>query len=343
LETESRESNSPLIGSEIAGLLEEQPYSFSFFQAVRLLEHLHPDRAPVGKFVPPSSEAVRFRAPATLSFPASEIQSIEHVDGQHEMTVNFLGLTGPAGVLPLYYTELIAARQREGDHASGEFLDLFNHRVISLFYRAWAKYRFSVAFEKSDADRFSLELLGLVGMGTPGLQRRQDVLDDSFIYYAGMLMNHARSASSLRNILADYFDVDVEIQEFAGSWYKLDSEMQTCLDETASDYGRLGLGVVAGDEVWQDESTVRITLGPLPLERYLEFLPGGGAYEALRSLTRFFAGDELDFEVQLLLKRDDVPACDFGAAGAAAPRLGWVTWVKSLPFGNEAADTILRL
>jgi type VI secretion system protein ImpH len=332
------------MGFEITEMLEEQPYVFSFFQAVRLLERLDPDREPVGKFVPPAAEAVHFGAPASLDFPASEIQSIEMREGKPpKMKVNFIGLTGPLGVLPLYYTDLIASRLREGDRAFSDFLDIFNHRIVSLFYRAWAKYRFSVAYEKSDTDRFSLELLGLLGLGTPGLQSRQEVPDDSFIYYAGLLMAQSRSAANLRQILSDYFDVDVEIEEFAGSWCRLAPEMQTCFTEAPRESERLGLGVVAGDEVWQDESAVRIRIGPLPLKQYLEFLPGGGAHEALRALTRFFSGDELDFEVELRLKRGDVPACELGAEGDGAPRLGWVTWLKSRPFAHEAADTILRL
>jgi type VI secretion system protein ImpH len=343
LATESRAAHPRVTDPEIAAMLEEQPYSFDFFQAVRLLERINPDRQPVGKFVPPRSEAAHFGVPGSLGFPASEIQAITWTEDEPpEMTVNFMGLTGPMGVLPLYYTELIASRLREGDRVLKDFLDIFNHRLISLFYRAWAKHRFSVAYEEEDTDRFSLQLLGLIGLGTAGLQGRQAVLDDLFIYYAGLLMGHSHSAAALKQILADYFDVTVEIEEFAGSWYKLDSRMQSCLDEAGGDSGRLGFGVVAGDEVWQDESTVRIKVGPLSLEKYLDFLPGGGAYKALVALTRFFSGDELDFELQLILKRDEVPACALGAEGQAGPRLGWVTWIKSLPFGQEAR-TILRL
>jgi type VI secretion system protein ImpH len=147
----------------------------------------------------------------------------------------------------------------------------------------------------------------------------------------------------LKQLLSDYFEVDVRIDEFAGSWQRLDPELQTCIGDAGEDSGKLGFGAVVGDEVWQDESTVRIKLGPLPLDQYLEFLPGGGAFQALRALTRFFSGDELDFEVQLILRRDDVPGCELGAEGVAAPRLGWVTWMKTIPFGREAEDTILRL
>ena len=126
---------------------------------------------------------------------------------------------------------MIAAREREGDRTLSDFLDIFNHRLISLFYRAWAKYRFSVGYEKADTDRFSLQLLALIGLGTLHLQNRQKFLDDSLIYYAGWLMPHSRSAASFKQIISDYFNVNLEIEEFAGSWYKLDTQIQTCLDE----------------------------------------------------------------------------------------------------------------
>jgi type VI secretion system protein ImpH len=332
--------------SEIEAMLQDQPYAFSFFQAVRLLERLHSDRKPVGHFVPPASEIVRFGVSSSLAFPASEIQSFVPGDGgPSRMTVNFMGLTGPLGMLPLYYTELIDARIRDGDTALKDFLDIFNHRMISLFYRAWEKYRLAAGFEKegSEGDYFSRHLLALIGLGTPGLRNRQSIPDDAFIYYAGLLMGHSRSVTVLKQLIADFFEVEVEVQEFAGSWYRLDSHMQTQLDEAMGDSGKLGMGAIVGDEVWQDESTVRIKLGPLSLEAYLEFMPGRPAYESLQAWTRFFSGDEVNFELQLVLKRGDVPGCQLGAEGAVAPRLGWVTWVKSLPFGHEAADTILQL
>jgi type VI secretion system protein ImpH len=343
LATQSRAANSGLTDFEIADLLEEQPYCFRFFQAVRLLEHISRNRQSIGKFVPPASEAVHFGVPATLAFPASEIQSITYAENQPaKMTVNFMGLTGPSGILPHYYTELVAARLVAGDRTLADFLDIFNHRLISLFYRAWAKYHFSLAYEQSDIDRFSRELLALIGLGTPGLQSRQDVLDDSFIYYTGLLMGHCRSATNLQQLIADYFDVNVEIEEFAGSWYALDSEMQTCMDESEADSNQLGFGVIAGDEIWHDESGIRIKLGPLSLDQYVAFLPGGEAHKRLQSLTRFFSGDELDFEIQLFLRRQQVPACELGAESPVNPRLGLLTWIKSAPFQHEA-DTVFRL
>jgi len=329
---------------EIWDELERQPYCFNFFQAVRLLERLMPQREPVGKFVNPSREVARFGAHPSVTFPPSQIHSITFPDrGPARMAVNFMGLTGPLGVLPHYYTELVIARVRAKDTAMRDFLDIFNHRIISLFFQAWQKYRFTVAYERGERDRFSHHVLDLIGLGTEGLQNRQSVADDSLIYYAGLLAQWPRSASALRQILADYFEVPVEIEQFAGGWFKLDRETQCCFEDGISISAQLGVGAVVGDEIWDQQSRVRVKLGPLTLDQYQDFLPNGTAYRPLCGLLGFFAGSEFDFEVQLVLRRDEVPSCELGVEGAATPQLGWVTWMKAAPFARDPGDTILQI
>ncbi len=325
--------------------LREEPFLFEFFQAVRLLERLFPDKSPVGGFNPPSAEVVRFAAHSTLSFPASEVESLEwpRKDRTGRMMVNFMGLTGPEGILPLYYTSLLAERRRSGDHAAIEFFDIFNHRMISLFYLAWEKYRFSIAYEREGLDPFSHHLLDLVGLGTPGLQNRLPVLDDSLLYYSGLLAQRPRSAEALRNLLTDYFEVPVEVEQFAGGWYPLDRNTQTALDEGPDESGQLGFGAVVGDEVWDQTARVRVRIGPLSLDQYLDFLPQGSAFESLRALTQLFSNGEFDFEIQLILNRRDVPPCELGAEGSDAPQLGWHTYVKTRQMKEDASDTILQL
>lgn len=329
---------------ELEAALEAEPYRFDFFQAVRLLERFSPATKPVGRFARPQQEAVRFAAHPSLAFPASQLQSLERrPDGPARMEVNFMGLFGPCGVLPQAYTELIISRVRERDTALRDFLDLFNHRAISLFYQAWEKYRFTVAYERGERDRFSFVLLDLIGLGTPGLANRQAVRDDALLYYAGLLAQHPRSALALEQLLEDFFEVPVEIVQFAGDWYRLEPEAQSWLTETDRDNEQLAVGAVLGDEVWDPQARVRIRLGPLALDDYLEFLPTGSAFEPLRALVRFFAGDELDFEVQLILKREQVPFCELGAETKEAPRLGWVTWTKWSPMTRDPEETVLRL
>jgi len=342
--SESRTIDVDVAASVVGVKLREQPFCFHFFQAVRLLERLLPERTAVGKLAHPSREVAHFGAHASLSFPASEIQGIDWPDqGQPRITVNFLGLTGPEGVLPTPYTALIRERLRASDSALRDFFDVFNHRIISLFYQAWRKYRFDVAYERGERHRFTRQILSLVGLGTDGLQDRQAVPDDAFVYYAGLLGQRPRSAQALRQIIRDYFDVPVEVEQFSGGWYRLDADTQCSFSEGSIESEQLGFGAVVGDEVWNQQSRIRVVLGPLSLEQYLSFLPDGSCHKALQAWTRFFSNDEFDFEVKLILEREDVPRCELGADGACAPRLGWVTWVKSVTLGRDPDDTVLPL
>ena len=333
-----------LAGCEVEEKLRREPYSFDFFQAIRLLEKFRPERKPVGQFVHPEAEIAHFRAHPSLAFPASQIQELEWPgDGPVRMLVNFMGLIGPEGVLPNPYTSLIIERQREGDNTLRDFLDIFNHRIISLFYRAWRKYRVDVACERGERELFSRHLLSLLGLGTEGMRDRQTLSDDSLIYYAGLLAQRPRSAQALQQILSDYFDVPVAIEQFSGGWYRLDPETQCRLSEENSDSGELGFGAVVGDEMWNQQSRVRIVIGPLTLERYADFLPDGQSFKPLRGWVRFFSNDEWDFELKLILEREQVPACTLGADGVSGPQLGWVSWVKSAPFQRDPGDTVLAL
>jgi len=341
---ESRTIDSDLTQSKVEEDLRREPWSFAFFQAVRLLERLHPGSKPVGGFNNPDSEVARFRAHPSLSFPASEIQGMDWPDnGPTEMTVNFMGLTGPEGVLPNSYTTLIIERQREDDFTLCDFIDLFNHRIISLFYRAWRKYRFDVVSEQGEQKKFSGYLLSVLGLGTGGMRKRQAISDDALIYYAGLLAQRPRSAQALQQILSDYFEVPVEIEQFCGNWYRLDPETQSRLSEEEADNVELGFGAVVGNEIWNQQSRVRIVLGPLSLERYVDFLPDGQSFEKLGAWVRFFSNDEWDFEVKLLLEHQQVPECTLGTAGRTGPRLGWVSWVKSAPFDRDPGDTVLMV
>jgi type VI secretion system protein ImpH len=342
--TESGTIRSNLAVSEIAEKLRREPFKFDFFQAVRLLERFYPERTSVGRFAHPDTEVARFGAHPSLAFPASQIQAMDWPEQKAvQMTVNFMGLTGPEGVLPNPYTTLIIERLRANDSSSRDFLDIFNHRIISLFYRAWRKYRFDVACEQGERDLFSRHLLSLLGLGTDGLRDRQAVPDDTLVYYSGLLAQRPRSAQALQQILADYFEVPAEIEQFAGGWYRLDRETQCRLSEGKSESEELGFGAVVGDEVWNQQSKVRVVLGPLSLERYADFLPGGQSWKPLRAWVQFFSNDEWDFEVKLILEREQVPACTLGAEGASGPQLGWVSWVKSVPFGRDPDDTVLAL
>jgi len=330
--------------SAIEAILHKTPQEFQFFQAVRLLERLYPNRAPVGRFVSPSKEVVRFSAHASFPFPASQIQNIDWSDASSApcIMINFMGLTGPSGVLPLYYTELIVERLRQKDRGLLSFFDIFNHRMVSLFYQAWEKYRFAIAYERGERDRFSHHLMDLIGIGTKRLENRLAVRDDALLFYSGLLSMHTRSAAALERILADYFEIPVEVEQFVGAWQGLRESDLCRFDRGLGVSEQLGGGAIVGDEIWNQQAGVRVKLGPLGLTQYLDFLPSGTAYDSVRSLAKFVSRGEIDFEIQLILKKEEVPACELGLEDSLAPRLGWTSWAKTKPLGQDANDTILR-
>ena len=147
----------------------------------------------------------------------------------------------------------------------------------------------------------------------------------------------------MEQILNGYFNVPVEVEQFAGAWYRLDASAQCSMTDDPSDSQIVGGGVVVGDEIWDQQSRIRIRLGPLTMTQYNSFLPGGSACEPLKALVKFFSNDELDFEVMLLLNREEVPRCEVGGEDSAGPRLGWISWLKSVPMEHNPGDAILKL
>jgi len=322
--------------------LRTRPEHFGFFQAVRLLSRLSPSRARVGHDGPPAQEVARFRTRATLEFPPSEIHDLQpnpDPDRPPEVTVAIGGTTGPLGVLPIPYTELLMERVRYKDHALWEFLDLFNHRFLSLFHRAWEKYRFPIVHEGGGDDPFTDGLFALVGLGTDGLRGRQSVPDDALLLYAGLIAQRPHSASALEGILRDYFGVPTATRQFVGQWLDLEPEDRSRLGARNS---RLGADLVCGDHVWNNQSRFRIRLGPLSFAPFRTFLPRGGAWRPLNDLVRFLAGAEYDFDVQLVLKKEEIPECLLASDAAAPPMLGWTTWLKSAPSTEDASNLILE-
>lgn len=327
-------------------LLERDPYSVRFFQAVRLLERIYPDRRPVGLFVSPNSEVVRFSSAPTFAFPASEIQDFQRgKDGQLKLSVNFMGLSAAVGALPHVYTDFLLERARAKDHGPGDFFDLFNHRIISLFYRAWQKYRFYVAYERTGAgdDVVSRRLLDLIGLGTKGLGRRMQIADEACLYYTGLLSERRPTALGLEQLLADYFGVCVQVQQFTGRWNRLPPGNQTFLRDSGAFCEQLGMGTIVGDEVWDQHGTVTIRLGPMKFERYVQFLPGGDAHRELRAWLRFYANREFDFIVQLVLEREETPRMELGVPGPGASRLGLVSWIKNRPLQRDPDEATYQL
>jgi type VI secretion system protein ImpH len=362
----------------VPGLISDllnSPEQFDFHQAVRLIELAVAEQAAagsvgrVGHDHPPAQEATHFRALPSLTFPPGQISRIDVAAAATgataadtaadqaslplatpvSLTVPFLGLTGPAGVLPAHYTSFVIERchHRNKDYALRDFLDLFNHRVISFFHRAWEKYRFTFAYERFAADPSPQEdlftecLYSIVGLGAVGLNQRFQFDDHCFLFYGGIFADRRRSAASLHQLLHGFFGLDACVQEFIGQWLYLPESVQSRFpDDPIRNPGNMHLGqdTVVGSRVWDVQSRFRIRIGPLDWREFLSMLPGRPRVDSLVAMTRFYVGTEFDFEIQLILKSKDIPSCRLSDEEGFEPRLGWTTWLGSRAATGQDAD-----
>jgi type VI secretion system protein ImpH len=329
----------------------------SFFQTVRLLEQHARWARPaemslvstkLGTDTRPEHEAARFRVTLGLRFPGAEISSIvwPEKSPKPDLYVAFLGLTGPMGALPSFYSETLITRKRLRDTSMIDFYDLFNHRTVSLFYRAWAKYRLPIAFESAPkplADPISQFLLAQIGLGADSLRNRLSIGDSALIRLSGHLAKRVRSAIGLQQMLEEEFNLPVVIQELQGSWVAIDPKDQTRLPDMMHPkgiYAQLGESTVVGASIWDCQNRFRVRVGPLTLQQFRTFFEAHGLREKFIDLTRFYVGPGQDFDLRLVLKREQVPATQVGEA-VNVSRLGQTTWLLSGTAARDRDDPIL--
>lgn len=317
--------------SDLKRDLREHPYRYSFFQAVRLLERLYPDKQPPGEALVPAAECVRFQVKPGLEFPPSDIAALTLPDDDRpaSLAVKFLGLIGPSGVLPYWYNELAAERARQKDSTLIDFFDLFQHRLLSFFYLGWKKQRLSANYLPGAGDRLSRHLLSFIGLGTPALAEATEFPREPLIFYSGHLSRTAPAAVAIEAAVAYFSEARVRVEQFIERLLPLSLEDRTRLGAANA---RLGTDAVCGAFAWDCQSAFRVHLGPLSYPEFVGLLPSGSRLEALFTLVRSMAGVEYDFDVCLILHRTEVPPCVLGASGSTAPRLGWTTWIGSPGF-----------
>jgi len=319
--------------------LQNRPYDFDFFQAVRMLECTHPQFQRVGYSNRPQDDPVRFCQNASLAFAPAALQAYEGPTQERaaRMIVNFFGLLGTNGPLPQHITEYVRDRLRNhADPTLAGFLDIFNHRMISLFYRAWACNQQTMSYDRPGDDPFAIYIGSLFGIGQDSCRTRDAVSDLAKLHYAGRLTCQTKNTEGLRELLHDYFGIEVEIHEFVGQWIDLPQEYCCSLGQSP-DTGRVGATVIVGSRFWECQQKFRITFGPMSFSNYQRMLPGGDSICRLVTWVRNYVGDQLSCELQLILKADEVPTLRLGKVG----RLGWSTWLGSKPFQKDADDLVL--
>jgi type VI secretion system protein ImpH len=346
--TESRREDAPL-----ERLLFDEPFRFDFFQAVRLLERLDESRESVGRDARPGREPVRFVARLGLSFPASSIHDLRPAEADRDlappgtpiMTVAFMGLTGPMGVLPTFYNEKLSEEflrcrriKRDSIPPLAAFFDLFNHRLISLYYRAWDKQHPFSAWDRAAREPIDRAVVSLAGLRLPVSREPDHLAGESLLYYAGLFASRHRHAAGLKDLLEGYFGEPVEVIQFVGRWLSLGPGDRSRLGARGV-HNQMGVNLTVGSRVWDEQGKFRVRIGPLTYQRFTEFLPGEPAFRALVKMTRLYIGPEYEFDVQLVIRADDVPRCRLGA-GPARPQLRRSSWLRGRAAERDVDNVI---
>mgnify|MGYP001168715541 CR=1 FL=1 len=300
-----------------------------FFQVIQLLERMHPGVVGVGEAISPATERIRFKARKGFAFPASDVTGIScGDDGVVQVEVAHMGLIGPSGMLPHWYHELVLARETANDHAMGDFYDLFHHRLISIFYRAWKRNALLPQKKRDHSDVFSRHLFSFLGLGTDGLRENLAASEATLLHFCGEASRQGTSAATIARMVTAVFGVKADVEPFVPRVAALEPSDQATLGQANC---RLGVDAVCGSETCDVQSTFRVCLGPMRYEEFVD-LSGVRKLRHLVSLVRFLSGLEYEIEIRLVLKKDEVPVCRLGCTSPEAPKLGHSIWMKNPAF-----------
>nr|WP_175799182.1 type VI secretion system baseplate subunit TssG [Burkholderia anthina] len=325
--------------------LRAAPHGHDLFEALRWLDALTPGRVPLGHAARPRDEPVRLGQQPSLAFAASMLAGVSDDDGgvaRPRIAIHGFGLFGPNGPLPTHLTEYAYERAAQHDDPTfAAFADLFHHRLILLFYRAWADAQPTVSLDRPGRARFDTYVASLIGRAAHGDESTAHAAADTLAphalyFHASHLVRHTRNPEGLVQILRQHFGVDARIVEHVPRWVAIERS-QRCTIRATRPTMRVG-GVALGIAVRDAQSHFRIVLGPLSLDAYRRFLPGGPHARQLAHWVREYVGIEFDWDVQLELASDAVPAVALGAAQG----LGRTAWLGQRLEAGPARDLVVR-
>jgi type VI secretion system protein ImpH len=317
-----------------------EPWAFDYFALMRRLEALAQPAPRWGRALLPGAEPVRVGQEPSLSFAPASFSRFEPATAASppRLRQHFFGYIGPNGPLPVHLSDFIRERSvNHGDPTWLAFLDTFSHRFALHFYRAWAQARPAVSLDRPGEDSFRLQVGALVGMGTATRSERDEIHDDARLHFSGWLGRRVHNAEGVEAVLASYFGVPVKLERWVGHWMALPAGELTRLSRGESSRS-MGLGAMLGTRAWDRQHRVRLHLGPLTLDQYRFFLPIGSARPVLQRWMQQMLGDELFWDAELVLKKEEVPPMRLGQHAGNAPRLGWVSWLGQRPRARDAAD-----
>lgn len=317
--------------------LRRDPKRFSLFAALRLLERAEPGRPRMGRSRRPADESIRLEQPPHLTFAPCDVVGMETVAGGRLRVGQYcFGAFGPNGALPFHLSEFAFQRRRHHEDSSvSDFINLFQHRLIALFYRAWAESDPVASHARTGDDDFAQYLGALAGLPDRSALGRDSVPDYAKLCRAGLLAAGSRSADGLQALLSDYFGAKMLVQQFVGGWLRVPKDQRTTLGGS-QESAVLGRSATLGAASWQRNGRFEIVVGPMPFEGFMQFLPGSRALRALRDLVRLYTSGEWSWQLRLLVNDGDAPGVSLGQVG----RLGWTSWLGRKQ--GVAGDVVLN-
>ena len=305
---------------------------FGFHQLVTLLQLRNPDHLPVGMLGDVEHEHVLFRASRSLGFGAGDVARVSHdgPDERVEVRVNFLGLYGPASPLPPSYTERVI----EDDRVPGaveDLLDIFNHRLISLFHLIWRKHRHFLRYETGGADAISRRFLALCGFPIDERSHIGQISRAALLPHAGLLSLHSSSAETMAATVSKFFGLPCSVQEFVGRSVEIGAD-----DMSRLGLSRLGEDIMLGGHLTDDFGKFRLRLGEADFDDLAPFLPGGERHRALIEILTMVNREPLDWDIEFVFRPGSVPVAKLGET-----RLGWTSWSAAGDPGAIASTIVL--
>ena len=314
---------------------EIEPLSTDFFELLRRLEK------PGQRFGRDGNEPARLGQPIRLAFATTDVtsMSVDDAYGPAKVSVNVIGLFGPEGPMPLHVTrwmfERASNRWFAGDDANAtsdtaflDFGNLLQHRMITLYWRAWADARPEVQIQHGKGGRDLATVRALAGTG---LEAADDNHSTAKVQHATSLFQKLKSPKRLTEYLATVTGEKVRLREFVGTWTDIPKPLQSRLGQSGA---RLGQDTVVGSRFFERASHAEICL-ELGLEAYTRFLDSEKTKSELRHALSYAMGHEISFDLRLELRADEVPKPQIGTL-----RLGQIAWLGKVK--TATADDMVQ-
>jgi type VI secretion system protein ImpH len=199
----------------------------------------------------------------------TDVYTVEGIkDGSPEITVNISGMFGIDGPLPDPYLEDYILYNKNNRQAVLDFLNIFSNKILSLRY-LYDKKQITECLSTPINESLVGNIMCIMGGTQDGSSKS---LPDQFrISAQNLFWRHNRSAESLRVMLSSFFDVEVEIEQFAGGFTDSVDEYET--SRIGRSYNSLGENTILGNKIWDSMKGIKIHIKSLDWEKYLEFLP----------------------------------------------------------------------